>query len=190
MLVFKSMLPLLVVILAIIAVLALAVKLVDALLRKPRSGRRSDAALPPYRCTDALLSAAERSFFGVLQQVIGTRCLIFAKVRLADILDLPRGTERRQGHLNRIISKHIDFLLCDLDTIRPLLAIELDDSSHDRPHRIKRDADVDGFLKAAGLPLLHMPARRGYVVKDIAGAIELELALPATPSLLSRRRRA
>jgi len=129
----------------------------------------------PYQRKDYLLTKAERSFFGVLQNAIGNRYLIFAKVRLADLVFLPSGTEKRQSHLNRIQSKHIDFVLCDHDIVRPLLAIELDDSSHNRTDRQDRDAFVDSALSAAGLPILHVPARASYNVQELANAIQQKL---------------
>jgi len=129
----------------------------------------------PYQRKDYLLTKAERSFFGVLQNAIGNRYLIFAKVRLADLVFLPSGTEKRQSHFNRIQSKHVDFVLCDHDIVRPLLAIELDDSSHNRTDRQDRDAFVDSALSAAGLPILHVPARASYNVQELANAIQQKL---------------
>ncbi len=49
-----------------------------------------------------------------------------------------------------------------------LSVFELDDKSHQRQDRRERDAFVDQVFKAAGLPLLHVPARRGYVAADLA----------------------
>ena len=135
----------------------------------------SAAVQLPYQRKDYLLTKAERSFFGVLQNAVGNRYLIFAKVRLADLVFLPRGTDKWQSHFNRIQSKHIDFVLCDHDVVRPLVAIELDDSSHNRTARQDRDAFVDSALAAAGLPILHVPARASYNVQELANAIEQEL---------------
>lgn len=129
----------------------------------------------PYQRKDYLLTKAERSFFGVLQNAVGNRYLIFAKVRLADLVFLPSGTEKRQSHFNRIQSKHVDFVLCDHDIVRPLLAIELDDSSHNRTDRQDRDAFVDSALSAAGLPILHVSARASYNVQELANAIQQKL---------------
>jgi len=113
----------------------------------------------PYRRKDYLLTKAERSFLGVLEQAVLGQPRIFAKVRLADLVWMPKGTEQRQSHFNRISSKHIDFLLCDDDAIRPLLVIELDDSSHERQDRKSRDVFVDQALAAAELPMLRVRAR-------------------------------
>ena len=112
------------------------------------------AATLPYKRKEWLLSKAERSFFGVLQGVLASEQLIFVKVRLADLIYIPRGTPSRQAAFNRIQSKHIDFVLCEKSSVRPLLAIELDDSSHARSDRSARDRFVDSALDVAGLPLL------------------------------------
>jgi hypothetical protein len=116
----------------------------------------------PYRKADHLLTLAERSFFGVLRQAVGADLCIFAKVRLSDLLWLPKGAEKRQAHLNRIQSKHIDFVLCDSATTAPRLLIELDDSSHQSASRKGRDAFLDEAVRSAGLPILRVPARRSY----------------------------
>jgi Protein of unknown function (DUF2726) len=64
------------------------------------------ARVGPYERRD-FLSPAERSFFGVLQQAIGDEYLIFAKVRVADLLGVRSGISDRQAHLNRITAKHV-----------------------------------------------------------------------------------
>jgi hypothetical protein len=128
----------------------------------------------PYKRKDFLLSKAERSFFGVLQLAVNGRYIIFTKVRLADLLDIPRGTEKRQSYFNRIQAKHIDFVICDKNLLRPLLAIELDDSSHNRADRKTRDNFVDAALAAAGLPILHVRASSGYNTQELTHAIQQE----------------
>jgi len=63
-----------------------------------------------------------------------------------------------------------------------LLGIEVDDSSHQRKDRQKRDVFVENVFAAAALPLLRIPAGRIYNPKDLASQI---LAL-LTPSLGTR----
>ena len=103
------------------------------------SPRATGTPTLPYCRKDFLLTPAERSLYGVLTEAVQGRHLIFAKVRLLDLVWLPKGTESRQSHLNRVQSKHVDFVLCDRDVVRPLMVIELDDSSHDRSDRKDRD---------------------------------------------------
>jgi hypothetical protein len=125
----------------------------------------------PYRAKRYFFSKAERSFFGVLHQAAGNQYAIFAKVRLSDLLYVKKGTESRQGHFNRIQSKHVDFVLCDPEQVRPALVIELDDASHGRSKRQKRDAFVDRSLTAGGLPILRVPAKRNYDSNGLAQSI-------------------
>ena len=114
-----------------------------------------------YALRDDFLSPAEASFFHVLRVAVAEEYLIFPKVRLADLVFPPR-QEGQHGAWQRINRKHIDFVLCAPRTLRPLVALELDDRSHRRPDRLERDAFVDRVFADAGLPLVHVPARRSY----------------------------
>jgi len=150
-----------------ILVAILAALIILALLRV-LVARRPDL---PYRKRDHLLTAAERSFYGVLLQVIDKRYHVAWKVRIADVLWIPGSTTDRQRHLNRILAKHLDFVLCHPDSSAPVLAIELDDSSHREGKRRKRDSFVDAALSAAELPLLRVPVRRSYSPQELAEVI-------------------
>ncbi len=118
----------------------------------------------PYVAAPALLTPAERAFFGVLRQAAGGDFVLFAKVRLGDILQVEHGVEgkRRFAAFGRISSKHADFVLCDLRTFRVALVIELDDRSHQLRARRRRDEFFDAALARAGVPLLRVPVARGY----------------------------
>ncbi len=63
--------------------------------------------------------------------------------------------------------------------MQPLVGIELDDKSHQREDRRERDAFVDQVFAAATLPLLHVTAKRAYVVEEIAAQIEPYIAAEA-----------
>lgn len=121
----------------------------------------------PYRTRDDFLSPAEFSFYRVLSSVVGLQLTICAKVRLADIFYVAR-PNGKIGYYNRIASKHVDYLLCEPDTMKPLFAVELDDASHNRADRKERDEFVDKVFQAAGLPLVHIAAQREYNVREIS----------------------
>ena len=123
----------------------------------------------PYRRKDYLLSQGERAFYDVLCRAVNAdRHRVFCKVRLGDLLWMPKGTDKRQSHWNRIQSKHVDFVVCSAEALRPLVVIELDDRSHERSERQERDSFVDRALAAAGLPILHVPAKARYDAEQIA----------------------
>src|SRR5438876_11811862 len=75
-------------------------------------GRGTRSRLP-YERRPALLSAGELSFYRVLQQAVGAELYIAAKVRLADLIAVRKGTEHFYTFFNKISSKHVDFVLCD-----------------------------------------------------------------------------
>lgn len=129
----------------------------------------------PYRKKDYFFSQAERSFYAVLMKAVAGEFVVLAKVRLADILYIEKGTGAWQSFFNRIQSKHIDFVLCTPVLIQPVLVIELDDRSHDREDRRKRDGFADDALAAAGLPILHVPARRTYSPVELKAGMEERL---------------
>jgi very-short-patch-repair endonuclease len=103
------------------------------------------------------MSEAEKKFYFVLAEILGKDYLIFSKVRMADLLYLPKMSNSDFYHYqNKIQAKHVDFLICDKENIKPLLAIELDDSSHLKMDRILRDKLVDKIFESAKLPILHI----------------------------------
>lgn len=96
---------------------------------------------------------------------------MFSKIRLADLIGVRKGTGSYYKYFNQISAKHVDFLLCNQPHITPVLAIELDDSSHKRTKQRGRDEFVDSALEAAGLPLLRIPAQAGYDVVNIRDVV-------------------
>jgi hypothetical protein len=66
--------------------------------------------------------------------------------------------------------------------MKPVIAFELDDASHQRDDRISRDAFVEGVFSAAGLPLLRVPARLAYDTRDIQAAIQRAIEAEPEPT--------
>ncbi len=134
-----------------------------------------DAAAPifPYLKRDDFLSPAELSFYQVLRNVAGTRFLICPKVSLADLFFVKSGDSRvYRTYTNKIDRKHVDFVLCNPETMIPLAGIELDDKSHARADRRRRDSFVDSVFAAAGLKLLRVRVQHGYQAQELADLLE------------------
>lgn len=154
---------------AIIVILVLFALYERGLLQVKLGPSAAAEAPLPYKKKDYFFTAAERSFYQVLLGVLeGQNVHVFAKVRTSDLLYLPAKTAERQSYQNRIQPRHIDFVVCDKKQIAPLIAIELDDSSHSRPERVARDQFVEKAFADAGLPLLRFPVKSGYVTADLA----------------------
>jgi len=122
----------------------------------------------PYRLRDDFLSPAELNFYRVLKQVVGDSAIICLKVSLNDLF-YPKTGNRSDNHIyrNKIDRKHVDFLLCDAKSVRPIVGIELDDASHQRISRVKRDHFVEQVFTAAELPLLRQPVRAAYNTQQL-----------------------
>jgi len=86
-----------------------------------------------------------------------------------------RDPARRQGALNRVSRKSVDFAVID-GAGRVVLVIELDDKSHGRPDRVRRDQMVDAVLAHCRVPLLRV--RPGQPV-DVAQHLQAAERQPA-----------
>ena len=65
------------------------------------------------------------------------------------------------------MAKSVDFVICDVLTLDPVAAIEVDDKSHLLPERQQRDAFVNALFLEIGLPLMRVKARRAYSVDEL-----------------------
>jgi hypothetical protein len=115
----------------------------------------------PYERRGVLLSPAEINFLRSLQLAVREDWLIFSMVRLADIIKVRPRTRKFQTWNSRIQGKHLDFVLCDIDTLDVKLAIELEDQSQPSD-RGRRDRFVNTALAAAGVPLLRVRLQEKY----------------------------
>ncbi len=117
----------------------------------------------PYTARDELFTKAEQKFLTVLDKAVGGECRIFGQVRLADVINVRKGLDRKSWGraFAQIRAKH----LCDPQTLAILCAIELDDSTHDRPDRRDRDYFLNHAMQAADVPLHRFPVRKSYRCK-------------------------
>jgi uncharacterized protein DUF2726/topoisomerase-like DNA binding C4 zinc finger protein len=145
-----------------------------------QAGSAATTQAPVYRLRQDFLSTTELSFFRALE--IGTRgrFLVVPKVNLGDVFFSPTG---RRGDWNKINTKHVDFLLCDPQTVRPILGIELDDSSHRSEKAKSRDATKDAAFVSSGLNLLRVQAQRAYSSTELAAAVDDALKTSVTSAV-------
>jgi hypothetical protein len=130
-------------------------------------------AVLPYVLKSRLLSRSERAFYYALKKATADQWIICPQVRLGDIFEVPN---RDFQWVVKIGSKHIDFLLCEPETFRPVLGIELDDVSHRRPERVKRDEFVNEVFAVAKLPLIRIPVQTSYEVNALKAQMDQTLA--------------
>lgn len=148
------------------------------LIASPRSPLAKQGALNfPYQRRERLMTKAEGSFYQVLELALPEEDYrLFGKVRVEDLISVKAGLDfkTRQSFRNRIKSRHIDIVVVERKTFKPVWAIELDDKSHDSPKRKERDTFLDNAFIAAGLPLIRFKVKRSYTTSDIQTALGLD----------------
>jgi hypothetical protein len=128
----------------------------------------------PYR-RKSLLSAAELAFYNVLKAAVGDRFVILLKVGVRDLVEITH-REVNQAAFNRVTAKHVDFVLCDQITLHPVVAIELDDSSHYRRERADRDAFINELFRVIGVALIRHRVQMAYDPDAIERWVDSALA--------------
>lgn len=124
----------------------------------------SPAARPRYVSRKSILTKAEIAFYKVLLEAV-PEAPLFPKVRVADVMD---AAERYSGDFLRISQKHFDWVLCHPVSFEPLIAIELDDSSHQWSQKQKKNDQVkDEAAGEAGIKLLRFTWQPSYEVNQV-----------------------
>jgi hypothetical protein len=116
---------------------------------------RHEGGRYPFRRTEVLLNDTELLVYKLLQHEVGESAFVFPKVRLSDIVDLPKRVERRDFLMNLVKSKGIDFVVCTSEKAAPVIAIQVGNKDDDN----ELITDVTG---AAGLPFLQLPNKRAF----------------------------
>jgi hypothetical protein len=140
--------------------------------QKPIREKNQDERLP-YRLRETFLSTTELAMLRVLQNMAGNHYIICPKVSLNDIFYIVRPNENVH-FFNKFFRKHVDFLLCDPNTLRPVLGIELV-----KPVAKTETREADQFMEdlflSAGLPLVHIPSSERYSENDLAELFQLAI---------------
>ena len=137
---------------------------------KNAKGPRQEFA---YQLREALFTPAEIKFYRELEQAIGEQFIIFGKVRVADIISPEKGLSKGNWRtaFNKISAKHFDFVLCNKNSLRVEVVIELDDKSHRKSNRVNRDKFLNRATKTAGLKIIRFPVKSLYSTNELQSKI-------------------
>ena len=124
----------------------------------------------PYKRAK-LLTDAELQLFNFMQNNLCQidRIVIFIKVRLADIAEVDNRITLSKDYLWKITNKHVDFLICERDTLDIICAVELDDYTHENQAAKERDIFVMEVLDTVGVRTVRVKTRiRAIEKSDLA----------------------
>jgi hypothetical protein len=125
----------------------------------------------PYRLREQFLSSTEMSLLSVLQDMADGHYIVCPKVALNDVFFIQRPNENVHFY-NKIFRKHVDFLLCEPDGMKPAFGVELVKPVAKEETRAADEFMQDLFL-SAGLPLIHVPSSESYELTDIIHLFQL-----------------
>lgn len=111
-----------------------------------------------YHKKEFFLTKREREFFQLLYQLYGHKYHIVPQVNLDKVLYVQSPYARDRGYRSKIDRKSFDFVFLSQAYLQPLVAIELDDSTHQSPERQKRDGVVEEICADSELPLVRFSA--------------------------------
>ncbi len=132
-----------------------------------------------FASRNSILTPYETAFHALLTGALPPGYTINPMVRISDIVKVSKkfGNSVYQTNFNKCCMKHVDFLITKGPCIIAF-AIELDDSSHNRPDRIDRDQYLDHVFKEAGIPLIHVT---GNVMSMSAEELRSRLPILSNP---------
>ena len=113
--------------------------------------RGDDLDVWPFMPRD-FMTDSEVRFFRQLKQAV-PEFLIFSQVGLSRLIECT-DEEDEKFWFNRINRMSVDYVLVDQDAQQVLVAIELDDWSHEHAGRMKADLKKDKALISAGIPMV------------------------------------
>lgn len=89
------------------------------------------------------LTENEKHFYKVLKEACGTDWVICPQVSMGALLDVNKNKYDEDTYWKlkqRFAMKIIDYVICDANTLNPVLIVELDDKTHKLSKDVKRDA--------------------------------------------------
>ena len=158
-----------------IIIVAVAVGIVVRDIKTKNGQPDEDIEKLPYR-RKFLLTKNEYRFYKSLKEIADKYGFaVLAKIRFADLVEVSAEVDKKEymKYFGKIKSKHIDFILCKKDNLYPELLIELNDSSHNKEDRIKRDDFIKKIAEKVGYKMVFVSGTQN-LEETIIKALEIK----------------
>ena len=120
------------------------------------SGTQRNSTVYRYNRKYAIMTEREQKFYEKLKLICGDSILIFPQIHLSNLFFHNVKGQNFKAAFKFINKLSVDFVLVDSRNYKTLLAIELDDATHNEQERIRRDLIVNDIFKKANFPLLRV----------------------------------
>ena len=123
-----------------------------------------------YTKKDYLLTQTELKFYKLLKQITDELNLVICpQITLYEIVK-----NKDYRDFGKIQSKSIDFVITE-PNLKIKLCIELDDYTHTRGKRIKRDEFINKLFDDLGIKLIRIPVQNYYNLEELKNKIQESL---------------
>lgn len=123
-----------------------------------------------YAKKDYLLTQTELKFYKLLKQITDKLNLVICpQVTLYEIVNI-----KDYKGFSKIQSKSIDFVIAE-PNLKIKLCIELDDYTHKRGKRIKRDEFINKLFNDLEIKLIRVPVQNYYNLEELKNKIKESL---------------
>ena len=124
-----------------------------------------------YQSKDFFMTNCEKKYFAVIKQIIGEQYTIQPQINLASIINKTKKTTYRSE-----LFRNIDFGIFTAD-FQLIVLIEINDRSHERPEKKKRDKKVREICREAQIPLIEFWTKYGidhsYIKKRLSEFLDI-----------------
>lgn len=112
-----------------------------------------------YRIKPYFFSQSENKFYRLISSFLFKefkwQYRVFPHVRLIDVLIMNKHSPNKRKYMNKVMSKHIDYLIVDRSKdFRPVMAIELDWNTHSSEKTFENDEFKKKVINSVGMKFL------------------------------------
>lgn len=125
----------------------------------------------------SLMWDSEKHVFNMLLKLYGEKFYIFPQVRLSALLNVKNDVKDHDNLYRTIDHYSIDYVFFEKLNISPIIAIELNGSSHFAVNRRNRDKKISHILENAGISLIFIDTQSGYNEEKLREMIDTKLII-------------
>ena len=139
-----------------------------------------------YERNMTILTGSERAFINVFEPILSHKYRLFAKIRLADLIDI----QHTPGHSipsdvkAKIHATTVSFVICKMEDHSIVGIIDIEDKNRRGDEGDMPDDFIDLAAAEAGLPINRIPSKSHYdqheIAKDLAKYITIPENKPST----------
>ena len=124
-----------------------------------------------YYAKPFVMTSRENECFKILNEIFSSKWFVVPQVHLSALLDYRVKGQNWNAAFRHINGKSVDFVLIGKESYRVICAIELDDSTHNKPERKERDVEIERIFNQAKIPLVRISKFEAMTKAELAKVI-------------------